>query len=83
MTKRELKIRVKELIAKSLSPKRINEMVDKIVLSGAIDLEKETSNYRLPKQVVCAISKQLFYDYSPLPGDKKQLREIGNIYRII
>jgi hypothetical protein len=80
MTKTDLKKRVKELIRQSLNAKRIDAMVDKICASGAIDLQSCEDNYRMPKQVVCALSKQLYYDYKPLNDDKKSRRQIENIY---
>ena len=83
MTNKDLKRRVKELIRQSLNAKRVDEMVNKVIASGCLDVEGAQETYRLPKQIVCAISKQLYFDYQPLYDDAKQKREIKNIYRHI
>ena len=76
MLKSDLKKRVKELIKKSLSAKNIDAMTDKIIRSGCLDIESEETTYRLPKQIVCAISKQLYADYAPMYDDKKQKKKL-------
>jgi hypothetical protein len=83
MKKANLKRKVKELIRKSLNAKRVDRMVEHICNSGSVDWESAEENYRLPKQVVCAISKQLYADYTPLFDDRKSKKEIENIYRMM
>jgi len=83
MEKTELKRKVKELVKQSLNAEKLDKIVDKICASGAIDLLSTKNDYRLPKQIVCAISKLLYWEYQPLSDDKKQIKEIKNIYRFI
>ena len=83
MKKAQLKKRVKELIKSSMNAKRIDRMVDSICSSGAIDLPSCEDNYRMPKWVACAISKQLYADYSPLADDRKSKRQIETIYAMM
>ena len=83
MKKSELKKKVKALIKQSMNAKRIDEMVDSICSSGSIDLPSAENNYRLPKKVVCAISKQLYHDFQPLGDDRNSKKEIENIFMMM
>ena len=80
MKKSNLKKMVKELIRQSVNSKRIDKMIDGICLSGLLDLENEEETYRLPKQITCAICKQIYSDWQPLSDDRKAKKEIENIW---
>lgn len=80
MKKSNLKKMVKELIRQSVNSKRIDKMIDGICSSGLVDLENAEENYRLPKQITCAICKQIYSDWHPLYDDRKAKKEIENIW---
>ncbi len=79
-----IKTLVKEFIKKSLNSKDVDKMVDKMIKSGAVDLDDYDPDVRgmaLPKNMVCAISKQLYQDWAPL--DKADKKEINNLYSVL
>jgi hypothetical protein len=81
MKKQNLKDKVYEEIKYSLNRQRFDKTCDHICASGLIDLEGAKDDYRLPKQIVCAILKQLYLDYKrPFSNDKEFIKGIENIW---
>lgn len=76
MTKDELKDRVQELVLQSLNTERIDALCESLLRSGAVALERETTPYRLPKLIVCALATRLYDDYMPRDDDRRSMKEI-------
>jgi paraquat-inducible protein B len=81
MTKAQLKSKVKELI-KSDKDFILNK-IEKAINSGCMDIDGAENNYQLPKNLLSAIYRDMSRQYMPLNSDKKQHKNIDNIYRNI
>lgn len=78
MTQKQLIKKVKTLIKSDKI--FINKLIDKAILSGCMDIENAENNFILPKNLLSAIYKQMSHEYSPLSGDKKNKKEVENIF---
>lgn len=73
-TKTKVKKRTRELI-KELVP-HLYKRVDNLLNSGAIDFKNEEDNYALPKDIMCALAKDIVWQYErpyPKKGYKKRI----------
>ena len=77
MTKESLKQRVNELL--ETDGPFIQKLIDKAINSGAMDVENAEDNFKLPKNLLCAIYNEMSNQYAPLPKDKKSIKEVNNI----
>jgi hypothetical protein len=75
ITPEQLKSKIAEL--KTMSFEMMDNRVEKLLMTGAIELENWENDFRLPKIIMCALAKQLFYDFRP--HEKKLREEISNI----
>lgn len=57
------------------------EKAKKALDSGCIDLEHAEDNYRLPKNVLCAVLRDAANEIKPIR--RADVREINNIYKHI
>lgn len=77
MTKTKFRKKVREL--KRVVNKLIEEKMEKVLASGCMALEDAEDNFRLPKNFMVAIGKEIEWHYEPIT--KKDTRESNNIYR--
>ena len=76
--------RVKELIKKTLNSKDLDKMINSMLTSGSIDLDEynpDSGGWRIPRNMTCAISKELWKDHQPIKTSDK--KEIESLYVII
>lgn len=77
MTKTQLKRKVKELIKEN--NKMIEEKLEKLLKSGAINLPDYEDNYVLPKIFMCAIGKEMQFQWKPYnQEDRKTVENVSN-----
>lgn len=81
MTKAQLISKVKECLKADKA--LIEKKIEKAIVSGCMDIEGAEDNYILPKQLLSAIYREMSRQYEPLSRDRKQLREIDNIYTFL
>ena len=79
MTKQQLRQKFNELIREN--NKMLREKLEKLLKSGAIDLNNWEDNYVLPKLVMCAMGKEISFQWKPLSKDHKN--EIENFYNMM
>lgn len=73
-TKDNVEKRTKELL-QDIMP-HLEKSLDKLLNSGAIDFDNEDDNYRLPKEIMCALAKEIdwmYKDPNPKRGYKKKI----------
>lgn len=52
--------------------------LDSLFNSGALDLEKYDDDYELPKIILCAMLKEMSYQYAPnSDAGRKEVKNIG------
>ena len=76
MTKTQFRKKFNEL--KKTSNKRMTELAEKALASGAINLESWEDDYRLPKVVMTAVCSSLEWDWSPT-SNKELEAEVKNL----
>lgn len=59
----------------------IQKLINKAIASGCLDIDGAEDNFILPKNLLCAIYKEMANQYSPLADMKAQKKNIDNIYR--
>lgn len=79
MTEKQLKSRVRELIHQSLNNLRLDKMVDSIAEHNKKAISMAEGD-NLPTKIVCAIAKQLAFDYHPLSPEMQTKRKIQRLY---
>lgn len=80
-TKSKVKKRTKELL-KDLKP-HLEKCLDKLLNSGAIDFEKEEDNYALPKEIMCALAKEINWMYENPNPKRGYKQKIKNFYAMM
>ena len=83
MTEEKLKSMVRELMDDSR--KRMENNLEKLILSGALDIESAT-NWRLPKNIYVALLMNEERQYWPVKFSssyKKDMKEIKNLYLFV
>ena len=57
----------------------IDDRIEKILKSGALDLDKYGDDYILPKIFICAMVSEIYFQFKPLSNTKEAKKEIKNI----
>ena len=81
MTRTQLRLKIGELILESNN--MIWEKLEKLLKSGAIDLDAWEDNYVLPKLIMCAMAKEMQSQWKPLSNVKSHNNEIENFYAMM
>ena len=81
MTKSELLKKFKEL--KKENNKMIDEKLEKLLKSGAINLPDWNQDFVLAKLIMCAMGKEMQHQWKPLHDSKKMMREVNNFYAMM
>lgn len=77
MTANQLRKKVKELQREN--NKATLKRVEKIITSGAIDLDSWEDDFRLPKICMSAICKEMSNQWMPFgDSDKKEVENLGH-----
>ena len=79
MTKKQLIKKMNELKKENTS--YINERIETALKSGALDLTAYEDDYRLAKTLMCAICRDLAYEWQPY--DKELKKEVKNLQHFI
>ena len=80
-TKAKVKKRTKELL-KDLKP-HLEKCLERLLDSGAINFEKEEDNYALPKDIMCALAKEIVWQYQQPNPKKGYKKRIENFYAMM
>ena len=80
LTEEELTKKVHELIEKTAEAMR--EKYAKLLKEGQLKLNKYEDNYVLPKIIVCALCKEMAWQWTPL-ADRKLDKEVARIGRLL
>ncbi len=75
MTKKDYRKLMRVLIKDNTDA--IRKKAEAVLESGCIDLESHPNNYLLPKAVMCAISREMAFQWRPLTGQYR--KEANNI----
>lgn len=78
MTQKQLKTKINECLKQDKA--FIQKLIDKAIASKCMDIDNAEDNYRLAKNVLSALYKEMSRQYSPLDGDKAQKKTVNNIY---
>lgn len=70
--------KVKELMAETMQ--MFSEKYDKLMKSGAVDLEDYEDNYILPKLIMAALCKEAQWQWMPLHKKEDFRNEVENMY---
>ena len=81
MTRTQLRLKIGELILESNN--MIWEKLEKLLKSGAIDLDSWEDDYRLPKHIMCAMGREISFQWKPLSDDKKAKKQIDQFYNMM
>ena len=81
MTKKQIQKKTRQLIRESAQSMRKN--IDRILLSGAVDITAYEDNYILPKMIICALLKEEQHQYKPLDNNKQMDKDIENMYLML
>ena len=79
MTKEQFLTKIDEMSDTTASDMR--EKARKLLKTGAIDLDAWENDYRFPKIVMCALSKEAAYQWQPLTRPDR--KEVSNIEHFI
>jgi hypothetical protein len=75
MTKTQLRKKFNEL--KKENTKWINDNFEKVLKSGALDLDSYDNDFRLPKVIMCAMLQRLSDQWAPF--DKQLKKDVANL----
>lgn len=78
MTDKQLKSKVIEMIRGD--KKFILGLVDKAIASKCMDVAGAENNYRLPKNLLSAIYREMSRQYAPLSDNRIDKKNIDKIY---
>ena len=81
MTRKELRKKFNELIKEN--NKMMKEKLEKLLKSGAIDMDPWEDDYVLPKMIMCAMAKEMHHQWKPLTNTKSREREINNFFTMM
>lgn len=81
MTNKQLKSKLKSMLKED--KKAIDKYIEKVILSGSIDIEAAENNYILPKMLLSAIYKEMSFQYKPFSYNRQTEKEIDNIYAML
>jgi len=81
MTKRQLRKKFNEVIREN--NKMIKEKFERLLKSGAIDLDSWQDDFRLPKLIMCAMGKETQHQWKPLYDHCRMMREVNNFYNMM
>jgi hypothetical protein len=73
MTKQQFQAKFQDLIDSDDFTTFINKRAKELLNSGAVDLDTFDDDYQLPKIVLCAVLKDLTWQYMPLTQESKKL----------
>ena len=74
---------VKLMVRKVLSPSKIDEMVERIMRSGAIDVENIENTIPVGKDIACALARELEFQWGckkGMKGYRQSRKNINNYY---
>jgi hypothetical protein len=80
-TKEEVRKKTIEIINR-LSD-RLPDKLDSLLNSGAIDFPSEKEGYALPRMIMCALAREIEFQYTPPGVTRKQKAKINNLSRMI
>lgn len=80
-TKSKVRKKTKELL-KDLKP-HLEKCIENLLNSGAIDFEKEEDNYGLPKDIMCALAKEIEWLYRQPYPTRGYKQKIKNFYAMM
>ena len=63
----------------------LEQKLNKLLESGAIDFEKEDDNYALPKDIMVALAEEIAFQYeapNPKRGWKKRIQKLFTAIRL-
>jgi len=78
-TKEQIREKTIELI--NQLPEWLPERLESLLQSGAIDFPSETDSYHLPKLIMCALGREIEWQY--YPSTKKEQKKISNLRAMI
>jgi len=79
MTKQQLIEKVNDCLNSDKA--HIQKSIEKAIASGCMDIEGAEDNFILPKDLLCAVYREMMWQYSPSDNqDRKRKRNIDNIY---
>jgi hypothetical protein len=80
MTYAQFSDKINELLAGDAGIQEvIKDACMKLTKAGCLDLDSAEDNYLLPKQVLCAVLKELAKQYEPPSNNKKWLKQVSNM----
>lgn len=82
MTRQEVRKKTRELIRRSASDMRKN--IERVLKSGAINLEEYEDSYLLPKIIIIALLKEEIFQHEPPESFRKEaMKEVDNIFALL
>lgn len=73
----QIHAKIAEMFAKA--PETIHTEVERLLNSGALDLEEASDDFRLPKLLYVVALRYLAEQYTPLDHDRRARRELKNL----
>ena len=79
MTEKQLRAKIKDCMKTDKA--FIDNLINKAIASGCMDIDGAENNYRLAKNVLTAIYKEMSRQYMPMNSNKEETKNCENIYR--
>jgi len=79
MTEKQLRAKIKSCI--KTDKEFIQKLIDKAIASKCMDIDGAENNYRLAKNVLTAVYKEMSRQYMPMNSNKEETKNCEKIYR--
>jgi len=79
MTEKQLRAKIKDCMKTDKA--FIEKLIDKAIASKCMDIDGAENNYLLAKNVLTAVYREMSRQYMPMNGDRKQNKNVENIFR--
>lgn len=80
-TKEDVREKVIELL-NDIRP-HLEKKLDKLLDSGAIDFDNESPYWGLPKEIMCALAKEIEFQYKHHDPPRGYKKKINNFYAMM
>ena len=70
MTEKQLRAKLSECLKND--KEMIPQLIDRVIKSGCLNIEDAENNFILPKSMLCAIYKEMAYQYEPFSKEGKE-----------